>query len=72
LKDPANRDALGWVGAGIVAAAGGVWAVVKFFSKKDEGTKPNVIADGGSVAVGGSSIGSSINTRTGASGKRKR
>jgi hypothetical protein len=73
LKDPANREVLGWVGAGIVAVAGGVWAVVKFFSKKDEGSKPNVNAEGGGVAIGGSSIGSTINTAgTRASVKRKR
>jgi hypothetical protein len=71
LKDPANREALGWIGAGIVAVAGGVWAVVKFFSKKDNGSsEPRVSAEDGSAAVGGDNIGSPINIGTRAPRKR--
>jgi hypothetical protein len=34
LKNPANRDAVGWIGAGIVVVASGLWPVIKFLSKK--------------------------------------
>jgi hypothetical protein len=70
LKDPANREVLGWIGAGIVVIAGGVWAVVKFFSKKKESPKPSVCAEGGSAAVGGDNIGSLINIGARGPGKR--
>lgn len=65
VKDPANREAVGWLGGGIVLAAGGVWAVVKFYTKRE---KPSVRADRGSVAFGGSNSGT-INV--GARGKDK-
>jgi hypothetical protein len=32
IKDPDNREALSWLGGGAVVAAGGIWAVVKFFA----------------------------------------
>jgi hypothetical protein len=69
LKDPTNRETLGWVGAVIVAVVGALWAVIKFYSKKDEGSKPNVRAEGGGVAIGRDNIGSPINTGR---GSRKR
>ena len=34
LKNPAHRDAVGWIGGGIVVVASGLWAVIKFLSKK--------------------------------------
>ncbi len=71
LKEPANREALGWVGAGIVAVAGGLWAVVRFYSKKDKaGSTPSVRADGKSVAIGRDNTNSPINIDTRSSGKR--
>lgn len=71
LKDPANREALGWVGAGIVAVAGGLWAVVSFYSKKgDGGSKSNIRADKKSVAIGRDNTNSPINIDTRSSGKR--
>jgi hypothetical protein len=73
LKDPANRDILGWLGAGIVVVAGGLWAVVKFFvgQSKDSASKdnpskgdprPGLTADRGSVVIGGDATNSPINT----------
>jgi hypothetical protein len=72
LKDSANQAVLTWIGGGIVVAAGGIWAVVKFFAKKeDEGHfKPSVKAEGGSVAIGGDNKDSPINI--GARGRSKR
>lgn len=71
LKDPANREVLAWIGAGLVAVSGGLWAVVKFFAKKgddgpsaaarrDRGTR----ADRGSAAIGGDNTNSPINIGT--------
>jgi hypothetical protein len=60
LKDPANLAVLGSIGAGIVAIAGGAWAVFTFFAKKSEKgpPTPTVKADHGSVAAGRDIIGS--------------
>jgi hypothetical protein len=72
LKDPANQAVLSWIGGGIVVIAGGIWAVVKFFAKKEDGgeRKPSVKAEGGSVAIGGDNKDSPINI--GAKGRSKR
>jgi hypothetical protein len=71
LKDPANQAVLTWIGGGIVVVAGGLWAVVKFFAKKEDAgdTKPRVKAEGGSVAAGGNIKNSPINI--GAKGRTK-
>jgi hypothetical protein len=34
IMDPAIREALSWVGGGVVVAATGIWAVVEFVAKK--------------------------------------
>lgn len=36
LQDPNNRAVIAWFGGGIVVVAGGIWAVVKFFSSRDK------------------------------------
>lgn len=62
LKDPVNREVLGWIGGGIVVVAGGIWVVVKFLAKKDDrDAKPSVKAEGGSVAIAGDNKNSPIN-----------
>ena len=63
LKDPDNQKVLAWIGGGIVAVAGGIWAVVKFIVRKPEGGTPDSVvkADNGSVAIGGSATDSPIN-----------
>ena len=57
VKHPANRDALGWIGGGIIVVVGGLWAVIKFISKR-----PSVQATNGGVAAGGDMIGNKIDT----------
>lgn len=64
LKDPANRDVIAFVGGGIVVFVGGIWAVVKFFAKKEGGTPPAVRADRGGVAAGGNISNSTISTNS--------
>ncbi len=68
LTDPANREILAWIGGGIVVAAGGIWAVIKFFAKKPD--RRSVIADRGSVAIGGDARNSPINVAPRTPGKR--
>ncbi len=65
LRDPANQQTLGWIGGGLVVV-GGVWAVVKFFARKESGAgaAPSVRADRGGVAAGGSISNSPINTNS--------
>jgi len=62
LKDPANREVLGWIGTGIVTVAGGLWAVVSFYSKRDDGSTPSVRADRKSVAIGRDNTNSPVNS----------
>jgi hypothetical protein len=70
LKDPANRAMLGWIGTGIVAIASGLWAVIRFYSKKGkDGSTPSARADGKSVAIGRDNTNSPINIDTRSSGK---
>jgi hypothetical protein len=54
LREPANQQTLGWIGGGLVVVIGGVWAVVKFFAKKESGASAaqSVRADMGGVAAG--------------------
>jgi hypothetical protein len=72
LKDPANQALLTWIGGGIVVIAGGIWAVVKFFAKKEDGAdrKPSVKAKGRSVAIGGDNKDSPISIGTRGRSKR--
>jgi len=66
LRDPANREVITWIGGGLVVVVGGVWAVVKFFAKKESGAGAalSVRADRGGVAAGGSISNSPINTNS--------
>ena len=54
LSDPANRAILSWIGGGIVAFAGGVWAVFTFLrkTKGDDRNSVTVMADRGGIASG--------------------
>ena len=71
LTDSTNRATLGWIGAGIAAGAAGLWAVVKFLARNDEsGPRPNVTADRGGVAIGGSATHSPISVNPPRPGKR--
>ncbi len=76
LRDPANQQTLGWIGGGLVVVIGGVWAIVKFFAKRegDTATPPNVNAKQGGVAIGGSNVNSPIATNSGreSSGKTRK
>ncbi len=66
VKDPSNRDALKWIGGGVVGAIGGLWAVITFFAKNGEGGPTrNVKADRGGVAAGRDISGSTITTGDG-------
>jgi hypothetical protein len=52
-----NRDMLSWLGGGVVAVAGGVWTVTKFFLKRE---KPKSVSAVGGVAAGRDIRGSPI------------
>jgi hypothetical protein len=60
LRDSANQKALTWLGSGLVAVAGGAWAMVKFFARRpnseDATTQQSgcttVEADRGGIAAG--------------------
>jgi hypothetical protein len=72
VKDSNNQAVLSWLGGGVVAVVGGIWAVVKFRTKSGE-EKPSrlsVSADRGSVAAGGNIVGSPVNTDARDSSKR--
>jgi hypothetical protein len=67
IKDPANREALTWaaslLGGAAVTVGGGIWAVVKFFAKKESGGSPlGQRAENGGVVIGGDAIGNHIVT----------
>jgi hypothetical protein len=71
LQDESNRAMLGWIGGGIVAVAGGLWAVVKFYAKEGEASPtPGVRSDRGSAAIGGDNVNSPIKIDARSSGKR--
>ncbi|MGB8843697.1 MAG: hypothetical protein WCC64_21815 [Aliidongia sp.] len=57
LQDTANRSTLKWLGGGITAVLGGVWAVIKFLKRK-----PPIAADHGSIAAGRDISGNTITT----------
>jgi hypothetical protein len=60
LKDPANREILGWIGGGIIVVVSGLWAGIKFLSKKEP--RPSAQAANGGVAAGRDMIGNQIDT----------
>jgi hypothetical protein len=70
LKDPANRTVLAWIGGGIVAVAGGLWTVIRFFAGREGGSSPSVSADKSSVAIGRDATNSRINVNTRDTAKR--
>ncbi len=71
LADPQHREVLGWIGGGIVVAAGGLWAVFKFYAKKPKPpTTQTVTADRGSVGIGGNNRNSPISIDNSTAGKR--
>ncbi len=73
VKDPANRETLGWIGGGIVVVVGGLWAVVTFFAGKgDGGPKASVTATHGSVAAGRNISNSPITTNSTTTGGQPR
>jgi hypothetical protein len=68
LSDPDNQQTLAWLGGGLVAVAGGLWAVIKFFFPRSSGGKPTsqtISADRGGIAASGNV---SIGSRHGLSG----
>jgi hypothetical protein len=61
LLDPANRETLTWLGGGVAAVCGGLWAMITFLAKPTEPAKApaspragagSVRADRGGVAAG--------------------
>jgi hypothetical protein len=64
LRDEGNRAVLAWVGGGIVALAGGIWAVFKFYlsERKKSEPSPTVKATRGGVAAGRDITNSTVNT----------
>ncbi|MGO8843937.1 MAG: hypothetical protein ACLQFI_01000 [Methylocella sp.] len=64
LKAEDNQKLLGWIGGGLVIAAGGLWAVFVHFypspEAKPEPPQKQIEADCGSVAIGGDVSGATI------------
>ena len=59
LSDPSNQATLSWLGSGIIIAAGGAWAVIRYFVRQPEepgqAAKPpdsTVHAEGRGIAAG--------------------
>jgi hypothetical protein len=56
LHDENSRGVLTWVGGGVVAVAGAVWALLKFFlsrrTAKKSAPMPTVTASHGGIAAG--------------------
>jgi hypothetical protein len=69
LSNPDNQQTLAWLGGGLVVAAGGLWAAVKFFLPRSSGSNtppsPTFSADRGGIAAAGSVA---IDRRKGLSG----
>jgi tetratricopeptide (TPR) repeat protein len=58
IRNPDNRDTFTWVGGGIVAVAGAIWAVVKFLAERKQadekkGADANTFNVGPGLAMGG-------------------
>ena len=65
LSKGRNREVLGWIGAGLVVLASGIWAVTVYLFPPPgaQDSKPTEVeARCGSVAVGGSVTGSTLTT----------
>jgi hypothetical protein len=68
LKDGSNQAVLSWIGAGIVVVAGGFWAALKFFFRRDKNksaSPPSVHADHGGFAAGRDIRNNTIDKRSG-------
>jgi hypothetical protein len=56
LSDQQNQETLAWLGGGLVVAAGGLWAAIRFFFPRSSGSStppsPSITADRGGIAVG--------------------
>jgi hypothetical protein len=62
IGDTDNRARLTWIGAGIAAVVAALWtAFVYSHPAKSEGEGARISADCGSVAIGGSVTGGTIN-----------
>jgi hypothetical protein len=59
LSKPKNQKTLSWIGAGLVALAGGGWAVFTYVWPHEEGAKI-VCAEPGGVAAGRDASGNTI------------
>ena len=69
MQDPHNQAVLSWIGGGIAAVVGGLWAAFKFFFTSKEKPKAEagttVSASNGGVAAGRDIRNSKINARGG-------
>lgn len=72
LNNSANQTTLTWLGGGVAVAAGGIWAIIKFFAKKPEPSKPQpmMTASNGGVVIGGANTDSPITTNKSGSVKK--
>ena len=58
LSDPTNQATITWLGGGIAVAAGGAWAMIRYFAKRPQPTRPTppsrstVRAEGNGVVAG--------------------
>jgi hypothetical protein len=52
LRNAGNRTVLGWLGAGLVVLAGGLWIMFTHFTANPP-KPPSISADRGSFATGG-------------------
>jgi hypothetical protein len=65
IRDPDHRAMLGWLGAGVAAVIGALWAAFLHFDSSKSGDiagSINVEASCGGAAIQGTVIGSSITT----------
>jgi hypothetical protein len=64
LSDDKNRAVLGWIGGGVVAVVGALWAAFAYFAPPTKPAPPpaSVEASRGGVAIGGNVSGSTITT----------
>jgi hypothetical protein len=60
LQKKKNREVLGWLGAGLVVAAGGFWTAFVYFDSPHKSPTKALRADCGSVAIGGDVSGATI------------
>jgi hypothetical protein len=56
-----NRDALGWIGGGLVVVTSGIWAAIVYVPHQQQEIRPTEVeARCGGVAIGGSANRSTI------------